>query len=142
VSSAVAVGRQREIVDTGAEYSAALRVLVVGDEPLFRWAVGETLRAAGYAVFEAVVSEAGAFARSPADVVVIGPAVSTPIQVDLVGELHRSSADTAVVVIAGDPSRDALTALRCAGAARVVPEPVDIADLPALVATACCRRPI
>lgn len=142
MSSAFAVGVQREIVGTRAEYSAAVRVLVVGDEPLFRWAVGETLRAAGYAVFEAAGSEPGSLAHSIADVVVIGPAMSTPIQLDLVGELRRSSADTAVVVIAGDASRDALTALWRAGAARVVPDPVDIADLPALVAAACRCRPI
>ena len=55
--------------------SSALRVLVVDDEPLMRWAIAETLTALGYSVVEAEDGQSAvrtlAEAPKPIDVIVL-----------------------------------------------------------------------
>ena len=126
------------------KFSAALRVLVVGDEDLFRWAVRETLEGAGHLVKEAsasVETVRTAIRIGAPDVVVFGPAMELDQQIALLRECQRST-DAGLVVISGEGSRESKFDLLRAGATRVADDTVDVADVPALVADANRCRPI
>ena len=143
--SVVAAAVQREIVRRSAEYSAALRVLVVGDEELFHWAMRETLEAAGHVVYDAgtdAADVASAVVESGADVVVIGPAMAPTTQIDRIRLVLRFAPDVGVVVVSGETSRESNFDLLRAGATRVLGDTVDVADVPAIVADAHRCRPI
>jgi response regulator RpfG family c-di-GMP phosphodiesterase len=64
-----------EICPIIAERSAALRVMVVDDEPLIRWAIAQTLAELGYSVVEDGDGESAlhvlADASRPVDVILL-----------------------------------------------------------------------
>jgi DNA-binding NarL/FixJ family response regulator len=131
-----------EIIRQRGDYSAPLRVLIVGDEKLFRWAVREALEAAGFVVDEASASVAAVHAaidRATPDVVVIGPAMESQRQLDLLREC-RLAPDAALVAMTGERSRESRFDILRAGATQVVGDAVDIADIPAIVAEANRQR--
>jgi DNA-binding NarL/FixJ family response regulator len=133
------------MIRTSAEYSAALHVLVVANETLFRWALRETLGAAGHVVYEVgtdPIDVAHAVVESAADVVVIGPAMAPATQIDRIRLVVRVAPAVAVVVVNGETSRGSIFDLLRAGATRVTSDTVDVADVPAIVADANRCRPI
>jgi two-component system response regulator AtoC len=118
---------------------AALRVLVVDDEPLIRWSVAETLTDRGYLVVEtgdangarSAVSGDDAF-----DVVLLDYRLPDSDDLGLLASIRRASPGAQVILMTAfgrpDMVRDALEL----GAYRVVNKPFEMAAIADLVAQA------
>jgi len=122
-------------------YSARLRVFVVSEDSLLRWAVQEVLSAAGHIVVD------GGAARYPAedaapDVVVIGPEGGAAAQANELRTFSARVPSSALVAIPIDDTRETRFAALRAGATRLTPHPFDVHQLPQLVADANRCRPI
>jgi DNA-binding NtrC family response regulator len=115
----------------------ALRVLVVEDEKLIRWAIGQTLAGKGHTVVEACDA---ASARQviedslePVDVVLLDYRLPDSNDFQLLDDLHRLSPASVVVVMTAqnDPALNA--AALDHGARRVLDKPFDLTVLDAAV---------
>lgn len=114
-----------------------MRVLVVEDERLIRWAIGEMLTGMGHAVVEArdaasarqIMHET----REPVDVVLLDYRLPDSNDFQLLDDLHRLSPASAVVIMTAqnDPLLTA-TALDH-GARRVLDKPFDLTVLDGVV---------
>lgn len=112
---------------------APSHVLVVDDEPLIRWSVSETLRHEGHIVVEAEDAQSALIAvrnaRSPFAVIVLDVRLPDSDGLSLLARLHRTLADTRIILITahGTPemSEDALAL----GAYRVMTKPFGMADI-------------
>lgn len=120
--------------------SPPLRVLVVDDEPLIRWAITETLEGAGLSVIQAADGQqarTALAAASPAvDVVMLDYALPDSRRFDVLTALRQIAPATPVILMTvyftPEIARDALIA----GACRVVAKPIDMREVPALVGSA------
>ena len=108
-------------------------MLVVEDESLIRWAVGEALSTEGYTVIEAVdAASARRVARDaaePIDVVLLDYRLPDSNDFQLLQDLRRLRPDSAVVMMSAhaDPALTE-TALRL-GARCVIDKPFDLRSL-------------
>ena len=114
-----------------------LRVLVVEDEDLIRWAVGEALMADGHTVIEAADAASARHlaqeASEPFNVIVLDFRLPDSSDFQLLQDLKTCSPSSAVVMMTacGDP---ALTAAALGlGACCVLDKPFDLAALTARV---------
>jgi DNA-binding NtrC family response regulator len=120
------------------EDSAPLRVLIVDDEPLIRWALGETLARCGHAVVEAgdAVTALRALAATPIDVVLLDYRLPDSEGLGLLQAIRRASPDAAIIMMTafGTPefAEDALEL----GAFAVIPKPFEVDDMSHLVSRA------
>ena len=108
-----------------------LRVLVVDDELLIRWSVGETLTALGHCVIEA--ADAASTRRlleeleSPVDVVLLDYRLPDSDDLTLLKDIRRISHGTAIVMMtACGPPEVAASALAL-GAYAFIEKPFDMA---------------
>jgi DNA-binding NtrC family response regulator len=117
--------------------SPRLRVLVVDDEPLIRWAIAETLTQAGDVVVEAadgatalrVLSEpAAAF-----NVVLLDLRLPDSQDLTLLSSIRRTSPAAVVVVMTAFASDDVVSGVTRLGVRQIVGKPFDLRDLAGVV---------
>lgn len=109
-----------------------MRVLVVDDEALIRWAVCETLTRAGHQVVEA--SDARSALRTlgdthgAIDVVLLDLRLPDSTDLTLLSRIRTLSPDCAVVVMSAHASAEVAAEARAMGAFDVLPKPFDLED--------------
>ncbi len=122
-----------------------LRVLIVEDETLIRWAVAEALTAAGHTVLEApdaatalrIVAEA----PEPMDAVVLDLRLPDSSDLSLLAAIRRNTPSSAVVMMTAHGTPEDAAGARALGAFEVVEKPFDVQRLERLVTAACRARP-
>jgi DNA-binding NtrC family response regulator len=114
-----------------------LRVLVVEDEKLIRWAVSETLKTKGHDVVEACDARSARRllddAREPVDVVLLDYRLPDSTGLRLIDELHRLSPGSAVVMMTAQSDAALTAAALKRGAHRVLDKPFDLGVLDRVV---------
>jgi DNA-binding NtrC family response regulator len=119
---------------------AALRVLVVDDEPLIRWSVAETLTDRGYEVVEtgdasgarsAVSEDGGKF-----DVVLLDYRLPDSDDLGLLASIRRESPDAQVILMTAFGKPEVVRGALELGAYRVVNKPFEMQAIADLVAQA------
>ena len=122
-----------------------LRVLVVDDEPLIRWAVAEALSAGGHTTVEAHTAAAArlavTMAREPFDVILLDYRLPDSQDLSLLADLRRMSTGSAIVFMtAGGFATPAVIETAVAlGACCSVTKPVDVETIGDVVLAACCE---
>jgi DNA-binding NtrC family response regulator len=124
--------------------SPPLRVLVVDDELLIRWSLGEALRAAGYTVVEGRdANEArraiGDGARPP-DVVVLDYRLPDSNDLALLTTIRREAPGTPVILMTAHGTAELIDGALALGVYRVVSKPFEVHDMTSLVAEALAAR--
>ena len=116
-----------------ARNDSRLRVLVVEDDLLIRWAVTETLTEAGHFVIEAMdgASAIRALTNSadPIDVVLLDYRLPDSPDLALLAAIKRLSPRSAVVVVTAYGTPEIAARARELGAFRVINKPFDLHDL-------------
>jgi len=129
-----------------AEKYSGLRILVVDDEPLIRWSIGETLMDRGYEVVEAGYArsaiEAVSGAATPFDVVLLDFRLPDSNDLTLLSMLRRLTPQTPVIMMTAYGSADVLRGAIELGAFRVVGKPFEMNELTALIQEAHEMRPV
>lgn len=123
--------------------SHALRVLVVDDEFLIRWSLGEMLAHAGHTVLEAE-DGAGAMralteSSEPIDAVILDFRLPDSNDLTLLADVRRSSPDSAVIMMTAHGNADMARDAVGLGAYRVMPKPFDMDEMRVVLAEACGR---
>ena len=120
-----------------AEHSPPLRVLVVDDEPLIRWALVETLTDAGHEATEAgdakAAIEALHTARAPFDVVLLDLRLPDASGLAVLAQVRRQWPETQVILMTAYGTSEVVADALDLGAFRVVPKPLEMSDLSDLV---------
>lgn len=121
----------------------ALRVLVVEDELLIRWAITETLAHAGHRVIEA---EDGATAvkalerdAERIDAVVLDYRLPDSNDLTLLATIRRLSPDSAVVLMTAFGTPEVVKGALALGVCHVLHKPFEMQDLESLLRRACDR---
>lgn len=120
-----------------AKHPPPLRVLVVDDEPLIRWALVETLEDSGHQAVEAgdarTAIQALLTAAAPFDVVLLDLRLPDASGLAVLAQARRRSADTQVILMTAYGTPEVVEDARDLGAFRVVPKPLEMDDLSDLV---------
>ena len=125
--------------------TAALRVLVVEDEPLIRWSVTQTLAEAGCTVLEA--DDAASALRTlretpePVDVVLLDFRLPDSNDLTLLSDIRRLAPDSSIVLVTAFGTPEMMAEALALGAYRVLGKPIDMQDLVPLVVQADRVRP-
>jgi CheY-like chemotaxis protein len=123
-----------------------LRVLVVDDEPLIRWAVAEALSAGGHT---AVGAHTAAEARlgvttglEPFDVILLDYRLTDSEDLRLLADLRRTSPASAIIFMTagGYATAAVVDAARALGACRALTKPVDVETIGNVVLAAHHER--
>jgi DNA-binding NtrC family response regulator len=121
-----------------------LRVLVVEDETLIRWAVAEALTAAGHVVVEApdAVTARRVVAESPEplDAVLLDLRLPDSSDLSLLQAIRRESPSSAVVMMTAHGTADDAARARALGAFEVLEKPFDVQAIEPLVVAAWRAR--
>ncbi|HZS58202.1 MAG TPA: response regulator [Gemmatimonadaceae bacterium] len=137
--------RDRGNTPIGRDYFAGLGILVVGDDPLFRWAVKEVLTLAGHTVSSTTADlhpiRAAVDSCIP-DVIVVMQCALPERQGTVIRFLRAAAPMSAIVVVLPDNLRETRFGAMRAGATRLLTDPVDMRALPAAVLGAQRCRPI
>jgi DNA-binding NtrC family response regulator len=120
------------------------RVLVVDDEPLIRWSLGETFVEHGYAVAEAenaraaraAVASEGAF-----DVVLLDFMLPDSNDLGLLADIRRLAPNACVIMMTAYETPEMVWKAKDLGVLRVVNKPFEVADILTMVDTALGRQP-
>jgi CheY-like chemotaxis protein len=107
-------------------------VLVVDDEPLIRWSIGQTLETDGYEVIEAADSAEAIrqlFARAPFDALFLDLQLPDSDDLRLLGLLRRLAPDLPIVLMTAFATPETERQARALGAARVLRKPFDLGSL-------------
>src|SRR5688572_19092223 len=108
----------------------SLRVLVVDDESLIRWAVTETLTQAGHKVLEA--QDGGSALRAlrdateHVDVVLLDLRLPDCADLTLLSRIRKQSPDTAVVMMSAHATPEIAAEARALGVFDVLGKPFDV----------------
>jgi DNA-binding NtrC family response regulator len=117
--------------------SAALRVLVVDDEPLIRWSLAETLADRGHVVRE---TDDAASTRAAIgegfDVVLLDYRLPDSDNLSLLASIRNLAPRTQVILMTAFGAPDVVRGALELGAYRVIDKPFDMATVPDLVAQA------
>jgi DNA-binding NtrC family response regulator len=112
-------------------------VLVVDDEPLFRWSLAETLRGGGHAVIEAATGAAALRACSeapgPVDVVLLDYELPDVRDASLLSTLHHRWPAIRVILMSAYLTPDMAREVVTLGASRAIAKPFDMGSVPALI---------
>jgi two-component system, NtrC family, response regulator PilR len=124
-----------------SENSRTLRVLVVEDELLIRWAVAETLAHAGHVVVEAEDGKGAVRALTNAaeafDAVVLDYRLPDSNDLTLLSKIRMLSADSAVILMTAYDTPEISSGALKLGAYQVLHKPFDMHHLEPLVVEAC-----
>jgi len=116
---------------TAAKNPASPRILVVDDEPLMRWSVGETLTACGYAVTEAADAQSAVRAFGDGkhtDLVLLDLRLPDADDLRVLARLRATSPGTPVIVMTAFATREIIEDAATLGAS-VLAKPFDLSDL-------------
>jgi two-component system response regulator AtoC len=130
----------RDFSRTMAKNSAALRVLVVDDEPLIRWSVAETLADRGYEVVETgdgrgARSAVGGSAQ-PFDVVLLDYRLPDSDDLTLLASLRRLSPNAQIILMTAYGTPEVVRGALDLGAYRVITKPFEMQAIADLIAQA------
>jgi two-component system NtrC family response regulator len=128
-----------------ARYSSALRVLIVDDEPLMRWSIGETLAEVGHVpILAADGQEAIRAASTPPsiDIIVLDYQLPDCDDFGVLVALRCLAIDAGVIMITSYDSEDFRSGAYRFGANRVLPKPLEMEKLPAIVNEVNRCRPV
>ncbi len=118
-----------------------MRVLVVDDEALIRWAVNETLTEAGHQVVQAADARSALRVlnnmRPPVDVVLLDLRLPDCSDLTLLSTIRTISPDSAVVLMSAHASADVAEEARALGAFKVLPKPFDVDGCEQTLRQAC-----
>ena len=121
-----------------------LRVLVVEDETLIRWAVTAALTAAGHTVLEApdaaTALQVVAETPQPLDAVLLDLRLPDSSDLSLLAAIRRNTPSSAVVMMTAHGTPEDAAGARALGAFEVVEKPFDVQRLEQLVVAACRAR--
>jgi DNA-binding NtrC family response regulator len=108
-----------------------LRLLVVEDEALLRWAIVETLTSAGHDVVQAGDGAAArrAIAEAPIDAVLLDFRLPDSNDLSLLADIRRLSPATAVVMMTAHGTPETLAGARALGVYDVLAKPFDVGDV-------------
>ncbi|MEQ1868927.1 MAG: response regulator [Vicinamibacterales bacterium] len=114
----------------------ALRILIVEDEPLIRWAMAETLLHLGYAVTE-VGSARETIAQLDRghvpDLVFLDFRLPDSSDLQLLETIRRRAPESGIVMMTAFATPEMAREAYTVGATRVLDKPLEMADLPSLV---------
>ena len=119
-----------------------MSVLVVEDEPLLRWAISESLSAAGHLVLQAADGTSAVAAVEGAaglDVILLDFRLPDSNDFGLLTRLRAMAPASAVVMMTACNTPELTTAARALGAALVLDKPFDLQSLDARLRAACAR---
>ena len=120
--------------------SPLLRILVVDDEPLIRWSLGQTLNDSGHETVEAVdgadAIRAVSAALTPFDVALVDLRLPDSNDLSLLSRLRRMSPTTQIVLMTAYGTPEVVQGALDLGVFRVVAKPLDMNDLTTLVTDA------
>jgi CheY-like chemotaxis protein len=134
----------REIARFMAEILPALRVLVVDDEPLIRWAIVQVLRSWGCTVAEATTAHAAlgmVGASAPFDVILLDYWLPDSDTLAPLSALKRLSPDSEVILISAHASEDVVDQALRLGACRVLHKPFEMTQVAPAVLLAHLNQP-
>jgi DNA-binding NtrC family response regulator len=119
-------------------------VLIVDDESLARWSVSETLRDCGYQVIAAADASAAMRAMAgpgkPPDVVLLDLKLPDSSDFGVLSAMQRLSPATKIILITAHGSAEIFDEAHKRGAFASLDKPVEMSDLPSLVARALAAR--
>jgi DNA-binding NtrC family response regulator len=115
-------------LDQGPDAAPAVRVLVVDDEMLIRWALGQALGARGCLVTEAAnACEARAALRArDCDVAVLDYRLPDTTHLELLRDIRKLSPSSRVVLMTAYGTREMIEEALELGASRVLEKPIDL----------------
>ena len=120
------------------------RVLVVDDELLIRWSLGEALTAAGYTVVEgcdaAEARRAIGDHAHPPDVVVLDYRLPDSDDLGLLTAIRREAPAVPVILMTAHGTPEMVRGALDLGAYRVVSKPFEVHDMASLVTEALAAR--
>jgi len=119
------------------------RVLVVDDEPLIRWSVGETLGERGFAVVErgdAEGTRSAIRAEPPFDVVLLDYHLPDSDDLSLLASIRQVLPSARVILMTAFGRPEMVQAALELGAFRVISKPFEMETIAALVAEAAGSR--
>ena len=120
------------------------RVLVVDDELLIRWSLGEALTAAGYTVVEGKdAAEARKALRDvdhPPDLVLLDYRLPDSDDLALLTTIRREAPTVPVILMTAHGTAEVVKGALDLGAYRVVSKPFEVHDMASLVAEALAAR--
>jgi DNA-binding NtrC family response regulator len=123
-----------------AREDRSLRVLVVDDEPLIRWAVVETLTKAGHQVMEAGDGRSALRALADApdiDVVLLDMRLPDCADLTVLSQIRQDSPDTAVVMMTAHATPEFAAQARALGVYDVMAKPFDVTGCEHTLRQAC-----
>ncbi|MCC7415534.1 MAG: response regulator [Acidobacteria bacterium] len=113
--------------------SPILRVLVIDDDPLIRWAIGETLRERGCTVTDARNGEEALreliAAPEPFDIILLDYSLPDSRDLALLKTIGGLRPYSRVLVITAFATPELIEEARRAGACRVIAKPFEMRDL-------------
>jgi DNA-binding NtrC family response regulator len=143
VDTAIVVEPGGENFRWSAEKFRFGRVLVVDDEPLLCWSVGEILRDSGFRVTEAgdAASAMTAFrGEGQIDVVLLDLVLPDSDDLRLLSTMRRLSPGVPVILMTAHSTPELLTAAMDLGAFATITKPFEMDELPRLVRRAIEQR--
>jgi DNA-binding NtrC family response regulator len=126
------------------ERNKSLRVLIVEDEGLIRWAVAEALKQAGHTVTEswdaATAMRALTESRVPMDVVLLDFRLPDSNDLRLLAAIRRQAPSSAVVMMTAHGTPETVAAAVALGVHAVIAKPFDLNRVGTVLADACQAR--
>jgi DNA-binding NtrC family response regulator len=120
------------------------RILVVDDELLIRWSLGEALKAAGYSVVEGRdAAEARRAVGDPdhrPDLVLLDYRLPDSDDLGLLTAIRHAAPTVPVILMTAHGTSEVVKGALDLGAYRVVSKPFEVQDMTALVAEALAAR--
>ena len=124
--------------------SSPLRVLVVDDERLLRWAIAETLKACGHIVVQAEDAAGTVRALSdgtaPVDAVLLDYRLPDSNDLSLLARVRRLAPDSAVLLMTAHGAPEITAGALQLGASGVMNKPFDMQDVEPAISAACERQ--
>jgi DNA-binding NtrC family response regulator len=133
-----------EISPNGSKKSPR-RVLIVDDEMLIRWSMGEILTHAGYEVSEAGSAKETLqlIESAPApDVILLDYRLPDSNDLRLLETIRRRAPESSVIMMTAYGTSEVVSGAGRLGAYRVLSKPVELRELVPLVEEACRSHPV
>jgi DNA-binding NtrC family response regulator len=116
-----------------------LRVLIVEDEPLIRWAVADTLTNAGHSVTESgdAATTLRVLAEAAPDVVLLDFRLPDSNDLALLAAIRRQSPASAVVMMTAHGTEETVVGARALGVYDIMAKPFDVRRVEGVLVDAC-----
>ena len=121
-------GKLGNRLDAHRDLAHALRVLIVDDEMLIRWALGQALGARGCVVTEAATAREAraAIHAAPFDIIVLDYRLPDTAHLDLLREIRTCAPSSQVVMMTAFGAPEMVTEATGLGVNRVLEKPIDL----------------